>query len=1378
MSHILYNKINILTSEGQMDFDEANLYIPNNTRSDVWRFFRCSRNRPDYAVCILCRTWLAYKGGNTSVFRNHIRAKHEEQSIELGMSSIRGNSTCHSTQNQWKSFPTITKSEASNHLTEDEKLTSVDQLAVPERNPKLLCSSSFSQEESPFHWSSEAKMIVTGPPPEGWNSVVPQRSRSEAWLWFYFSDSHPNKAMCRICFQQVSFRDRCSNLYNHIKQRHEKVLGCVPVISTELHINNAQLFDPGSEIVPSIRDHPISGSQVTTHSSNVVANSVFSDHFSISQAIPCTSSGIATALSFDQSPVLLNTCRIDPSTTSNQVNQQLIPKDSTLFSSELESQSHDIGQTISPDLIHPSVQCMIKDGTLRLPSHCNSRVWECFRIESCKNRRAICLACGASLRYSGGTTSTLWNHCRARHMDIFNLINSNHLKDKQESATKERYLQFQQTRSQQDSQDKSKTPNESKIQEYDRFISTKALTDFIGNLLQKKMPLSIALSPAINKLVTTLTNSHKAPSLSWKDILLEIHSQHVKYESTTRLHLQETKRALDLLNRPHFSGDVQSSSDKVMEDMHCSLIIEYIPISHYLSQPLQINQVNKDANLLSSNVAQGQPHILMNSHEHSEQATTLDNSCGPQVKGSESSGFKPSTESTLHGFLSVTFAYVDESFVRHSILVALVPITNREVRHIFFSKYESSDQFCHLDAPVIKTTVQMILTNLDALGIVLPKNVIIVSDSSLAIVPLLVSELYIEPHFLNTIGPISDDIPSHLQNLPLSDSSLQILSTYHTLKQRVSESLSARPTVSQFLSRCDVELMRLLRQSTVFSSSNQSFAYSPQLQQFSFHLPELGVLSQLQLVASHTPDTLKTFSLNDWGQVEQFMNQLQPIEDVLSILHTTDHITLAHTHFILFSLLESYIGEEQNPNDVVNLHLCSTIHTKHSNFCSTELSSQSTHNQAQSETQSETQDSLLVPSGAVCNPDQEMTTDIKLILQDVCLSCIADLHSKQTILAYILDPRLKNDIQEKMNESTESLAKAFVLQIISDRAEFQSNVQSNEASYNYQKEDDKDTLAQIVPSLPLNPSSETSSQHLSQQEPQSKRRKVENMNISAMSHLSTQENNFLFKAIKEIEEYLHLPTIELNDNPLTWWFEHQQHFPMLSLVAKQYLAIPSTSSYASCTLQNAKDVITDILSKWPHIRHFVYLHSDSDSDSSIRNFQCALFYTSSLIFHTSNEPTDSQKETSNVSEVNSTNSIGLNQAINHTNQPNMLASSQTWANTSSSTINASFILPKNVPISVENSTQRSDITTGIQPASNINYTVFNPSMLNFPQYITRTHNGSIDQSPEISTFSGYDSRMDTTDISDAQSTVPNPTIHCQVDPNTTLTVIHSKPIIQ
>ncbi|XP_062566541.1 E3 SUMO-protein ligase ZBED1-like [Saccostrea cucullata] len=64
------------------------------------------------------------------------------------------------------------------------------------------------------------------------------------------------------------------------------------------------------------------------------------------------------------------------------------------------------------------------------------------------------------------------------------------------------------------------------------------------------------------------------------------------------------------------------------------------------------------------------------------------------------------------------------------------------------------------------------------------------------------------------------------------------------------------------------------------------------------------------------------------------------------------------------------------------------------------------------------------------------------------------------------------------------------------------------------------------------------------------------------------------KARQEVEKYRHMPSVAVSSNPLVWWKENAKNFPVLSVIAKQYLCIPATSVPSERVFSTAGDIVT------------------------------------------------------------------------------------------------------------------------------------------------------------------------------------------------------------
>jgi hypothetical protein len=68
-------------------------------------------------------------------------------------------------------------------------------------------------------------------------------------------------------------------------------------------------------------------------------------------------------------------------------------------------------------------------------------------------------------------------------------------------------------------------------------------------------------------------------------------------------------------------------------------------------------------------------------------------------------------------------------------------------------------------------------------------------------------------------------------------------------------------------------------------------------------------------------------------------------------------------------------------------------------------------------------------------------------------------------------------------------------------------------------------------------------------------------------------NNLNNLEFEEIDNYLNMPN-DININPLIWWKTHQEEYPILSLIAKDFLIIQSTSVPSEQAFSIASNTIT------------------------------------------------------------------------------------------------------------------------------------------------------------------------------------------------------------
>jgi len=64
-------------------------------------------------------------------------------------------------------------------------------------------------------------------------------------------------------------------------------------------------------------------------------------------------------------------------------------------------------------------------------------------------------------------------------------------------------------------------------------------------------------------------------------------------------------------------------------------------------------------------------------------------------------------------------------------------------------------------------------------------------------------------------------------------------------------------------------------------------------------------------------------------------------------------------------------------------------------------------------------------------------------------------------------------------------------------------------------------------------------------------------------------------ALNEVSEYLQLPEIPLDSNPLVWWNEKKDKFPVLGCFAQKYLAVSATSTASERLFSDAGNLLTN-----------------------------------------------------------------------------------------------------------------------------------------------------------------------------------------------------------
>lgn len=101
----------------------------------------------------------------------------------------------------------------------------------------------------------------------------------------------------------------------------------------------------------------------------------------------------------------------------------------------------------------------------------------------------------------------------------------------------------------------------------------------------------------------------------------------------------------------------------------------------------------------------------------------------------------------------------------------------------------------------------------------------------------------------------------------------------------------------------------------------------------------------------------------------------------------------------------------------------------------------------------------------------------------------------------------------------------------------------------------KDTVQRISPHL-VSPAS----QQEETQEPPPKKRKEVKAFFSFMPESGPTTSSDNLSSTAEVDEYVDLATLPMDANPATFWKENKKKFPLLSILAKEVLSIPSSSA--------------------------------------------------------------------------------------------------------------------------------------------------------------------------------------------------------------------------
>ena len=186
--------------------------------------------------------------------------------------------------------------------------------------------------------------------------------------------------------------------------------------------------------------------------------------------------------------------------------------------------------------------------------------------------------------------------------------------------------------------------------------------------------------------------------------------------------------------------------------------------------------------------------------------------------------------------------------------------------------------------------------------------------------------------------------------------------------------------------------------------------------------------------------------------------------------------------------------------------------------------------------------------------DTELTTTLKQVIKDDINSRYSSSEAYQLLkISSFLDPRFKSKY------IGDSALEDVKLQVVSEAIAAVSVHQQQQ---------------------PFSPASHSTST-VEGMPPQLKRRKTktlgtftffkENEDIDNPSLLSSEE-----KLTKEIEVYMSSPQIDAEDEPLVWWKANCKMHPMLSKLARKYLAVCATSSPSEQIFSSSGHIVNSL----------------------------------------------------------------------------------------------------------------------------------------------------------------------------------------------------------
>lgn len=113
-------------------------------------------------------------------------------------------------------------------------------------------------------------------------------------------------------------------------------------------------------------------------------------------------------------------------------------------------------------------------------------------------------------------------------------------------------------------------------------------------------------------------------------------------------------------------------------------------------------------------------------------------------------------------------------------------------------------------------------------------------------------------------------------------------------------------------------------------------------------------------------------------------------------------------------------------------------------------------------------------------------------------------------------------------------------------------------------------IAECTPADPT-----TTSQH-GEAEPPSKKRKLARILKKKKDDVTTASMSPKDQVEKEMERYLNAPDLDVEGNPLLWWKVEGLRYPILSKLARKYLAVCATSSPSERVFSSSGNIVTPL----------------------------------------------------------------------------------------------------------------------------------------------------------------------------------------------------------